>query len=277
MKNKIIITGSEGMLGKALTGIFQKKGEDWTGLSHPDLDITDKKKVLEVFSSLKPFLVIHAAAWTDVDGCERDPKKAFLINEGGTENIAMACMKNKANLVYISTDFVFDGKKKVPYTEDDKPNPINVYGASKLAGEEKVKGLKSRYIIRSSWLFGLGRHNFVTKVLSRAKNQSFLKIVEDQVGTPTYTRDLARAIAQLIEGSSPGLYHITNSGCASRYEWAKAILEYSGLEKIEIVPAKYKDFSEIANRPVYSALASSRINLNLPHWQDALKDYLKEF
>ena len=265
------------MLGQALTGQLQEKGEDFTGLSHSDLDITDKKKVLEVFSSLKPSLVIHAAAWTDVDGCERDPKKAFLVNEGGTENIAMACMKNKANLIYISTDFVFDGKKKEPYTEDDRPNPINVYGASKLAGEEKVRqGLKSYYIIRSSWLFGPGRHNFVTKVLSWAKTQSSLKIVEDQVGTPTYTRDLARGVVKVIKDSPPGLYHIANSGCASRYEWAKAILEYSGLEKIEIVSVRHKDFSEIARRPVFSAIGTIRVNLNLPHWQEALKDYIKD-
>ncbi len=278
IKRKILITGSNGMLGQALTGQLQEKGEDFTGLSHSDLDITDKKKVLEVFSSLKPSLVIHAAAWTDVDGCEREPKKAFLINEGGTENISMACMKNGANLVYISTDFVFDGKKKEPYTEDDKPNPINVYGASKLAGEEKVRqSLKSYYIIRSSWLFGQGRHNFVTRVLSWAKTQSPLKIVEDHVGTPTYTRDLARGIVQFIQDSSPGLYHIANSGHASRYELAKAILAYSGHEEVEVIPVRHKDFSEVAHRPVFSALGTSRVNLNLPHWQEALKDYLREF
>jgi len=275
---KIIITGSGGMLGKSLTKQLQERGEDFTGLTHSELDITDKKKVMDIFSTLTPSLVIHAAAWTDVDGCETEPKKAFLVNEGGTENVAMACMKNGANLIYISTDFVFDGKKRTPYTEDDKPNPINVYGASKLAGEEKVRqNLKSYYIIRSSWLFGPGRQNFVTKVLSWAKAQSSLKMVEDQIGTPTYTRDLAGAVVQLIKNLSPGLYHITNNGHASRYEWAKAILEYSGLGKIEVAPVRHKDFSEIAHRPIFSALGTNRLNLELPHWQEALKDYLREF
>ena len=273
--SKIIITGSAGMLGQALARILQEKREDFTGLTHSDLDITDKKKVQETLSSLTPSLVIHTAAWTDVDGCEKDPKKAFLINESGTENVVMACKKNKTRIVYISTDFVFDGKKNTPYTEEDRPNPINVYGSSKLAGEEKLRqNLKAYLIVRSSWLFGPGKQNFVTKVLSLAEKDAPLKIVEDQVGTPTYTRDLGYGILKLIETFSPGLYHITNSGCASRYEWAKAILEYSGLGEVEIMPIKHKDFLETAPRPHFSALGSKRIQSALPHWQEALMDYL---
>lgn len=271
----IIVTGSGGMLGGAFIKILEERGEDFVGLRHAELDITDRKKVIKIFSSITPSFVIHAAAWTDVDGCEKERDKAFLVNETGTENVVMACMKNKTTLVYLSTDFVFDGKKNTPYIETDVPNPINIYGSSKLAGEEKVRGnLKSYFIIRSSWLFGPGRANFVTKVLALAEREVSFKIVEDQVGTPTYTKDLACSILELIRTSSPGLYHITNNGSASRYEWGRAILEYIGLKR-EIVPIKYRDFSEIARRPLYSVLGTNRPRLNLPHWRDALKDYLK--
>lgn len=273
--SKIVITGAVGMLGQAVMKELREKGEAFVGLTHQELDVTAKARVLELFSSQKPTLVIHLAAWTDVDGCEREPGKAFTINEKGTENVAMACAKNKAKMIYLSTDFVFDGKKKTPYTEDDPPHPLNTYGCSKLAGEKKVReNLKSYCIIRSSWLFGPGRDNFVTKVLFLAKTSVPLRIVEDQVGTPTYSLDLARALLQLIATSPEGIYHITNSGSASRYEWAKAILEYSGYKEVELIPIKYKDFSELAPRPSFSVLGSSRINLGLPHWREALKTYI---
>ena len=276
--SRVLITGAGGMLGQAVIKELRERGDDFVGLTHQELDVTDKARVLELFSSQKPDLVIHLAAWTDVDGCERAPEKAFTINEKGTENVARACAKNKAKMIYLSTDFVFDGKKKSPYTEDDPPHPLNTYGRSKLAGEKKVReNLKSYGIIRSSWLFGPGRDNFVTKVLSLAKTSVPLRLVEDQVGTPTYSGDLARALTELIKTTPQGIYHITNSGSASRYEWAKAILEYSGYKEVEVIPIKYKDFSELAPRPSYSVLGSSRLNLGLPHWREALKSYIDEF
>lgn len=275
---KFIITGSNGMLGRSIVKLLQDRGEDFIGLPHSELDITHRVKVRDVFSTYMPSIVIHTAAWTDVDGCERNPRKAFLVNEGGTENIAMACKKINARLVYISTDFVFDGKKRLPYTEEDMPGPINVYGNSKLRGEDKVREyLRDYFIVRSSWLFGPGRHNFVTKILSLSKKGEKLKIVEDQIGTPTYTRDLAYAILRLIDGFPGGIYHVANRGCASRYEWAKAILEYMRIEDIEIIPIRHRDFSEVAPRPRFSALESIRVRLGLPHWRDALRDYIEEF
>lgn len=273
-----LITGAGGMLGQAVMKELKEKGEAFVGLIHQELDVTDKARVLELFSSQKPNLVIHLAAWTDVDGCEREPEKAFTINEKGTENIALACAKNKARMIYLSTDFVFDGKKKSPYTEDDPPHPLNAYGRSKLGGEKKVReNLKSYGIIRSSWLFGPGRDNFVTKILSLAKASVSLRLVEDQVGTPTYSGDLARALIRLITTAPQGIYHIANSGSASRYEWARAILEYSGYKEVEVIPIKYKDFSELAPRPSYSVLRSNRLALGLPHWRSALKSYIDEF
>lgn len=252
--------------------------KDFAGLSHSELEVTDKEKVLEVITALKPASVIHLAAWTDVDGCERNPEKAFLVNEAGTENIALACAKNKARMVYMSTDFVFDGKKRSPYLEDDISNPINVYGASKLAGEKKVMESPGPfYIIRSSWLFGPGGRNFVTKVLELAGKEADLKIVEDQTGSPTYTRDLACAIIKLLDSSrGAGLYHITNSGSASRYEWAKAILKYCGMEDMKVIPIKYTDFREIASRPVYSVLKTGYPDIKLRDWREALKEYIEE-
>ncbi|MDD5429037.1 MAG: dTDP-4-dehydrorhamnose reductase, partial [Candidatus Omnitrophica bacterium] len=209
-KHKILIIGSGGMLGadlcEELGNGYDLVGSDLAPAKRAgatnfiECDITDKGSVKDVIDKVKPQIVIHAAAWTDVDGCERDREKAYRINASGTENVAVACKNAGAILIYISTDFVFDGKKKEPYTEEDKTGPLNIYAASKLAGEEAVrKNLKEYFILRTSWLYGAGGKNFVDTIIAKAGTEKELKVVRDQSGSPTYTKDLACAIHRLAD------------------------------------------------------------------------------
>lgn len=277
---RILVTGSNGQLGKALQKVLPKKDSFFT--TRKDFDITNEKETVQQIASVRPEIVIHTAAYTDVDGCEKNPSLAFLINVKGTENIVLACQKIGAKAIYISTDFVFDGKKKSPYKEEDLPNPLSVYGKTKVQGEEIIKKLPKYYIIRTAWLFGNGK-NFVRTILELSKKQKEIKVVNDQVGCPTYAFDLAKAIWQLIQKKSPfGVYHITNSGQCSWYEFAKEILKLEGKsKKVEIKPITSKEWQKIkpdsAKRPKYSVLDCSRVKklgIKIRPWQEALKSYL---
>ncbi len=268
-------------------------------------DITDREKTIAEVASVKPDIVIHTAAYTDVDGCEQNPEKARRVNARGTETIALACQNCGAPLCYISTDFVFDGEKKSAYVEADKPNPVNVYGKSKLDGETFVQSiLKDFIIVRSSWLFGKGGKNFVDTFLDKAKAEKRLKVVNDQFGCPTYAPDLARAIKALLSALSfelsADIYHITNSGSCCWYEFAQAVKEIAnlwyGISKsrttenrrklspkaifldIDIAPVSTEQYHSPARRPKLSILNNSKFEKltgkQLPHWQNALKKYL---
>lgn len=293
-KMKVLITGSSGMLGRALCQALSDKfkvvGMDiikpmsyvLCPMSFIKCDITDREKTVAEIISLKPDIVIHAAAYTDVDGCERDPQKANAVNALGTQNVARACKTNKCLLIYISTDFVFDGKKASPYIESDQPNPISSYGRSKLKGEEFIHSILTRFaIIRSSWLFGKGGHNFVDIILEKARTEEELKVVNDQRGSPTYTPDLAKAIARLIELSDKigGIYHITNSGSCCWYEFALAIKEMANLDA-DILPISSEQFRSPAKRPKMSILDNTRYQQvtseKLRPWPEALKEYLSD-
>lgn len=251
-------------------------------------NIADKKDVLGVTSRVKPRIVIHAAAWTDVDGCELNAEKAYKVNYEGTKNIAAACKKVKALLIYISTDFVFDGKKKTAYKEKDKPGPINIYGDSKLKGEEAVKKvLKKYFILRTSWLYGRHGSNFVDTILEKAKKELTLKVVDDQIGSPTYTKDLSKAIHALLgkirvsgigyRVSGCGIYHISNSGNVSWYQYTKEILRLAGSET-KVIPISSKESARPARRPAMSILDNLKFNkftgYRMRHWKEALKEYL---
>lgn len=261
-------------------------------------DITDRKAVKKLIGKIKPDVVIHAAAWTDVDGCERDPKKACRVNGEGTKNVAEACKGSGAALIYISTDFVFDGKKRRPYKESDRPHPISAYGYSKLKGEEAVrKTLKKYFIIRTSWLYGKHGKNFVDTIIAKAKSGDPLRIVDDQVGSPTYTKDLAKAIHKLLrklftsyelvrsEAEPPrkglvtsyGIYHISNLGSVSWYEYTKEILKLAGCPT-KVIAISSKKLDRPARRPAMSVLDNSKFEkftgFKMRHWKSSLKCYL---
>lgn len=246
-------------------------------------DITDRKKTIAAIDSIKPDMVIHAAAYTDVDGCERNSEKAHRVNALGTETIALACHKCSASLCYISTDFVFDGEKKTPYTEEDAPKPINSYGKSKFAGEKVVQSILEDFIIiRSSWLFGKGGRNFVDMLLKQAQNEKRLEVVNDQFGSPTCTKDFAQTLGRLVGLSDrlSGIYHITNSSSCSRYEFALAIKEIANLDA-NIIPVSTERYRSPTRRPKMSILENRRYQeltggAKLRHWKEALEEYLLE-
>lgn len=292
-RHKILITGSSGMLGidlcqelsgdHALVGLDILKDQKSEGKAREyfECDITSEEKVADAILKARPDIVIHTAAWTDVDGCERDPGRARRINSEGTKNIASACKSAGVILIYISTDFVFDGGKKTPYIETDRPAPLSKYAESKLEGEEYIRGiLKNYYILRTGWLYGKNGKNFVDTILEKAKAGNALKVVDDQVGSPTYTKDLAKAIRALIDkiGKEPGIYHVSNSGSVSWYEYAKEILRLKGV-KTQTVPISSEELARPARRPAMSILDNSKFvgitGYKMRDWKKALKEYLE--
>ena len=251
------------------------------------LDITEAEKTYREITKINPDIVIHSAAYTDVDGSETNRDLAFRVNALGTRNIALACQRFDTELLYISTDFVFDGEKGEPYLEFDNPNPQSIYAKSKYWGELFVKFLLNRfYIVRTSWLFGKNGENFVTKILALAKEKKEIEVVNDQIGSPTYTKDLAGAISQVIgarkgdsrDRASPyGTWHITNSGQCSWYEFAAEILHNSD---VRVKPISSEELNRPAKRPKFSVLDNCVWRLQgwqpLRHWKEALREYLQE-
>ena len=279
---KILITGASGMLGtdlrKALGAEHELVLTDVVG-DVRFLDVTDTGSVMSTVAEVRPDVVIHAAAYTDVDGCERDPDKAYLVNGLGTWNVATACREYDAAVVYVSTDFVFDGEKGEPYTEYDRTNPLGHYGASKLAGEKHVRELCPRhYIARTAWLYGEHGKNFPFSIMKAAEKRPELKIVADQIGTPTLTVDLAGAIRDLIGSPLYGTYHVTNKGSCSWYDFAKEILRLAGITNVEVKPIKAEEWPSPTRRPKLSVLRHYALELqgrdNLRPWEDALADFI---
>jgi dTDP-4-dehydrorhamnose reductase len=245
----------------------------------PEVDITNLGLVQRTFHNPQLDVVIHTAAFTAVDDCERRPDLAFQVNAEGTRNVALACRAASLPMLYISTDYVFDGQKPTPYAEDDLPNPLNVYGRSKLQGEEHVKELlQAAWIVRTSWLFGPLGKNFVRAILQRAQGGESLRVVDDQVGAPTYTMDLAEKLEEIVMKGKPGIYHVTNRGYCSWFEFAREILRQAGLSHIPLSPIPTSDSDRPALRPRNSRLAPTRLESEglglLPAWQDALTRYL---
>lgn len=275
---KILITGSSGQLGSDLVRVLSDTNEV-LAFSHPDLDVTDFDKTKDTIVRLSPDILIHTAACTDVDGCELDPNRAYKVNALGTQNVALGCQKMGAQMVYISTDYVFDGKRRESYTEFDEPNPLSVYGLSKLAGERYVMMLLNGFfIIRTSWLYGKQGKNFVKTILGFAEERDELKIVDDQVGSPTYTYDLAQKIGEVIKTGAFGLYHITNSESCSWYQFARDILQYAGKKNVEVRPITSEELKRPAPRPAFSVLRNYCLELRnfslMRHYKEALKEYL---
>jgi dTDP-4-dehydrorhamnose reductase len=272
---KILITGADGQLGLALQRALS--GHDLLPLDHARLDVTDSVAVHKAIVDARPDAVIHAAAWTDTANCERDPERAILVNATGARNVAVACCEAGAMMLHVSTNEVFDGEKDAPYDEDDAPKAINAYGRSKLAGEVAVREtLPEHYIVRTSWLYGPGRASFPEKVLQNAREHGRLRLVTDEVASPTLTGDLAAAIGRLIETREFGIYHLTNEGECSRQEWAEEVLRVAGVE-VPIEATTQEAFGLPYRKPAVSALANNRaakLGITLRPWRAALRDHM---
>jgi len=267
---RILITGAKGMLGRALLA-RRPPGFDVLPVDVDEVDVTSREAVRQCFADFGPDAVIHCAAMTDVDGCEADPDAARRINADGARNVAATCA-DTVRLVAISTDFVFDGRKAEPYVEDHRPAPISVYGSTKLAGEEHVRALAANHaIVRTAWTFAPWGRNFVLSILRAAREKGRLRVVDDQVGSPTYTPDLAEALWRLVAGDDRGTFHLVNSGIVSRFGFAREIVAAAGLGDVPVEPIGSADLAQPARRPPYSALANTKLP-PLRHYREALAD-----
>jgi len=274
---RVYITGIRGQLGCELAECMAI----WpvSGCDLPELDVTDRAAISSSITGWAPDVVIHAAAWTNVDGCAREPQKAYGVNALGTQNVALACAETGAAMVYVSTNEVFDGKATKPYREWDPPHPINPYGASKAAGEWFVRHLLSRfYIVRTAWLFAQGGRNFPQKMIEfasevRAGSRPALRVVDDEIGNPTYAPDLARAISQLVTTGAYGVYHLVSEGFCSRYELARGVLDLAGFRDVHIEPISVRQFQRASTPPSFAPLANTAgaaLGIVLPRWRDAI-------
>ncbi len=278
---RTVIIGGTGQLGSDLVEILSTW--DLKIFTRGDLDIRDEARVREALVQAKPHGVINTAAYNRVDECEDDPDEAFAVNAYGARNLARVCAELDCPVMHLSTDYVFGGEKSTPYFEEDAPNPLSVYGVSKLAGEYFIRNTcPKHFVVRTSGLYGKAGSkgkggNFVEIMLRLAREGKPLRVVQDQILTPTYTRDLANTLAELVQTKAYGLYHVTSGGQCSWYEFAAKIFLFLGL-KPDLKPTTTKDFGSKAPRPAFSVLAQARLKLlgieNLPAWEDALKRYL---
>jgi dTDP-4-dehydrorhamnose reductase len=273
---RLLITGGRGRLGRALSVALA--GSEISAPGHDELDITNEAAVRETLETTAADVVIHAAAWTDTADCERDPERAMLVNARGAGIVAEACARSGARMVYVSSNEVFDGETDNPYAEDAPVRPINAYGRSKLEGERAVAAASPGHaVVRTSWLYGSGRVSFPEKILQAARSQGSLRGVTDEIASPTWTVDLAQAIARLIQGEPAGVYHLTNAGYCSRLEWARRILSIHGQTDVLVSAATQSDFGAPYRKPVFSALANTRAaaqGVTMRCWEDALADHL---
>lgn len=275
---KILIAGSNGMLGHDLIEVL-KDNHELILTTSKTLDITNEKQVMDFICDVKPDLVINSAAYTDVDGCESNQELAYNVNGEGVKNLSLACREVDCPLVHISTDYIFNGKNTRPWVEDDEIGPISIYGKSKLKGEEYIQEILDKFfIVRTAWLYGINGKNFPKTMLELAENHSQITVVYDEVGTPTYTPDLAYGISKLIETDYYGIYHLTNSGNCSWCEFAKYIFEIADVD-VEVIPVTASEFARPAPRPSYSVLENKKWIENgfepLRNYKDAIKEYIE--
>ena len=278
---RILVVGAKGMLGRDLATVLRSSPDfEVIGWDLDEIDIREEKETVDKIERLGPEIIVHLAANTNVDECESQVEQALAINAEGTRHVALGALKCQAKVVYLSTDYVFDGKKRAPYLEDDPSNPLNVYGLSKLKGEQYLQTLmEDTLIVRTQWLYGKFGRNFITSILRQAKEKEELQIVNDQVGSPTYTVDLSIVLSVLIGRNARGIFHVTNSGFCTWYDFGRAILEWSGVERVRMVPISSRELNRAAVRPSYSALSCEKlkreIGVSLRPWPEATKDYLK--
>ncbi|MHB0977111.1 MAG: dTDP-4-dehydrorhamnose reductase [Candidatus Aquicultorales bacterium] len=274
---KILVTGAKGMLGTELTGVLSGSHQV-IGADLDEFDITDVGATKRFIADTSPDLVLHAAAFTDVDGCETDPETAFTVNTLGTQNVALGCRRAGAALLLFSTDFVFDGRASSPYIEWDQPKPISVYGATKYAAERVVAHvLWEYYIVRIAWLYGAGGSNFVKTMLRLGSERDMVSVVTDQVGSPTYAKDVALGVSKLIETGNYGIYHMVNTGRASWNEFAKEIYRLRGMN-VEVRAITGEELGRPAKRPAFSVLRNFVLEKTIGNpmrpWKEALAEFL---
>ena len=283
---RILVIGAKGMLGRDLVKVLYStlrtdKHLDWEILEWDieEIDIREEKTTVTKIENFHPEIVINVAGYTDVDGCESNEEMAFAVNAEGMKHVALGALKCRAKVVYISTDYIFDGKKKEPYLEDDSSNPLSVYGRSKWKGEQYVQELvEDALIIRTQWLYGRYGKNFVTSILGQAKEKKVLSIVNDQIGSPTYSVDLSEAISVLLKYDARGVFHIANSDLCTWYTFGQAVLKLSGMERVKVIPISSKELGRPATRPPYSVLNCQKLRqvtgMMLRPWSEALKDFV---
>jgi dTDP-4-dehydrorhamnose reductase len=275
---RIVMTGHKGQLGQALQETLS--AAQVFGIDLPEHDITAGPAIVETIAALQPDVVIHAAAMTNVDGCQQDPELAYRVNAWGTQNVALACGRCGAAMVHVSTNDVFDGKLGRPYYEWDTPTPQSVYAQSKAAAEFYVQTLLTRfYIVRTAWLYARGGSNFVTKIIAAADKHGALRVVTDEVSAPTYAPDLAGAIGQLLQTEHYGIYHFSNSGACSRYDWAVKILEMASRGHVPVEPITHDQWQRAAPPPLYAPIvnfAGAALGIRLRSWQEGLEAYFGE-
>jgi dTDP-4-dehydrorhamnose reductase len=272
---RVTLFGASGLLGQEL--VRELQGEQLTALSSKDADLRDRARVQSVIRDSRPDCIILSAAYTDVDGCESNRDLAFAVNTDGAVNVAEAAREAGSRLIFLSTDYVFDGTKRSPYEIDDPRNPTSVYGETKARAEERLQEiLPDVCIARTSWLFGHGGKCFPATILKLAATRPEISVVNDQRGSPTFTRDLANALAQLCRANANGIVHITNSGNCTWYDFATEIVRASALPT-KVNPVTTAEFPRPARRPAYSVLSPNSLhayNIHMPRWQDALNRYL---
>ncbi|HVL82453.1 MAG TPA: dTDP-4-dehydrorhamnose reductase [Actinomycetota bacterium] len=277
---KVLVTGAGGLLGRETVAAFGRAGHDATGVGRDEMDVSDREQVLRVVSEHAPALVVHPAALTEVDVCEREPDRAFAVNAEGSRHVAEAAREVGADLVLVSTDYVFDGSKGAPYVEGDTPNPLQVYGRSKLAGEEAVRTVWDRHwVVRSAWIYGPGGKNFISKLPALAAAGAELSAVADQTGSPTYAQDLAEALVVMCRIRPPyGTYHLTNSGVCTFAELVNHAVRSTGLA-VAVKEVSWRDLGRPAVRPGFTALeneAWARAGLEpLRDWRQAVEAFVR--
>ncbi len=278
---RVLVTGVKGQLGHDVMEELAKRGYEGIGVDVEEMDITDPEKVEQVITESNVDAVVHCAAWTAVDAAEEKEELCRKINAGGTENIAKVCEKLDIKMMYFSTDYVFNGNGTRPWEPDDPYEPLDVYGKTKAEGEEAVIAhVKKYFILRIAWVFGINGHNFVKTMLNLAKTHEKLTVINDQIGTPTYTYDLARLVVDMILTDKYGKYHVTNEGgYISWYDFTRAIFEEAGITNVTVTPVTSEEYGAAAKRPYNSRMDRSKLVKEgftpLPDWRDALKRYIE--
>ena len=276
---RVLVTGVKGQLGYDVMNELAGRGHEGIGVDIQEMDITDAASVEKVITEAAPDAVIHCAAYTAVDAAEDNVDLCRRVNAGGTENIARVCKALNCKMMYISTDYVFNGQGTRPWEPDDKREPLNVYGQTKYEGELAVETLEKFFLVRMAWVFGVNGKNFIKTMLNLGKTRDHLTVVADQIGSPTYTYDLARLLVDMIETDKYGRYHATNEGLCSWYEFACEIFKQAGMN-VTVSPVTSDQYPAKAKRPMNSRMDKSKLDemgfKRLPSWQDALGRYLKE-
>jgi dTDP-4-dehydrorhamnose reductase len=283
---RILITGIQGQLGQELQGMLTSLGEV-VGVGRDNLDLSQPDSIRQVISQIQPNIIVNAAAYTAVDKAESEVELADAVNAIAPEILAHEAQKLGSTLLHVSTDYVFDGQKNTPYLEEDSTNPLSIYGKSKLAGEEKIeRACQSYMILRTAWVYGTyGKSNFVKTMLRLGKEREEIRVVSDQIGSPTWARDIAGSITELLTNPTTGIYHFTNSGVASWYDFAIAILEEAKqlgfpLKVRQVIPITTAEYPTPAKRPAYSVLSGKKISTVLgtypAYWRDSLRQMLKQ-